>query len=254
MWSVDALIAEIAVRRPHFIAMSRLLADRAYRVSQLRDWLAAEPAYGALTADDIETLSNDPPLPFFILFEAMQQPQAEGLHLGPLGSIIVSEVIFGALADDPRLGRTGAASLAEAARRISANIIRQMFLQKFPKSNAWINWSSSPPKSATCSRPCPHFCEAELFRLTQPGGVKTCAIERLQVTNHERWGKLVKTWATGKNYLDDDNDYPLPETMDEFKEQLAKAQVFATVPDRFKQIKFVASGAGYDHWCGCRRR
>ena len=27
-------------------------------------------------------------------------------------------------------------------------------------------------------------------------------IERLQVTNHERWGKLVKTWATGTNYLD----------------------------------------------------
>ena len=28
LWSVDALIAEIAVRRPHFISMSRLLADR----------------------------------------------------------------------------------------------------------------------------------------------------------------------------------------------------------------------------------
>ena len=27
--------------------------------------------------------------------------------------------------------------------------------------------------------------------------------------------------------------------MDEFKEQLAKAQVFATVPDRFKHITFV---------------
>ena len=26
-------------------------------------------------------------------------------------------------------------------------------------------------------------------------------IERLQVTNHERWGNLVKTWATGNNYL-----------------------------------------------------
>ena len=64
-------------------------------------------------------------------------------------------------------------------------------------------------------------------------------IERLQVTNHERWGKLVKTWATGTNYLDDDNVYPLPETMEEFKEQLAKAQVFATVPDRFKNIRFV---------------
>src|SRR5258708_8283608 len=66
-------------------------------------------------------------------------------------------------------------------------------------------------------------------------------IERLQVTNHERWGLLVKTWATGQNYLDDDNAYPLPSTMDEFKEQLAKAQVFATVPDRFKQIQFVSS-------------
>src|SRR5258708_13034868 len=66
-------------------------------------------------------------------------------------------------------------------------------------------------------------------------------IERLQVTNHERWGLLVKTWATGNNYLEDENEYPLPETMDEFKEQLAKAQVFATVPERFTQIKFVSS-------------
>lgn len=66
-------------------------------------------------------------------------------------------------------------------------------------------------------------------------------IERLQVTNHERWGNLVKTWATGVNYLGDDHSYPVPQTMDEFKEQLAKAQVFATVPERFKNIKFVSS-------------
>ena len=138
MWSVDALIAEIGNRSPHFIAMSRLLADRDYRVNQLasggallgalrrfcgggffffffffrlladrdyrvnqlREWLVSARAYGALTDEDIETLSNDPPLPFFILFEAMQQ--TEGLQLGLLGSIIVSEVIFGALASDPR--------------------------------------------------------------------------------------------------------------------------------------------------------
>jgi len=66
-------------------------------------------------------------------------------------------------------------------------------------------------------------------------------IERLQITNHERWGKLVKTWSTGKNYLDDDNEYPVPTTVAEFKEQLAKAQVFATVPERFKNIQFVTS-------------
>ena len=118
MWSVDALIAEIAARKPHFIAMSRLLADRAYRISQLREWLASAPAYGALTTEDIETLSNDPPLPFFVLFEAMRQPEAEGLRLGPLGSIIVSEVIFGALAGDPRSssGGTLTGQLADLSR------------------------------------------------------------------------------------------------------------------------------------------
>lgn len=66
-------------------------------------------------------------------------------------------------------------------------------------------------------------------------------IERLQITNHERWGKLVKSWSTGKNYLEDDNEYPVPTSMEEFKEQLAKAQVFATVPERFKHIQFVTS-------------
>ena len=66
-------------------------------------------------------------------------------------------------------------------------------------------------------------------------------LERMQVTNHERWGNLVKTWATGVNYLGDENQYPIPQTMDEFKEQLSKAQVFATVPERFTKIEFVSS-------------
>ena len=39
---------------------------------------------------------------------------------------------------------------------------------------------------------------------------------------------------------------PSRTTIDEFKEQLAKAQVFMTVPERFTQIKFVASGHRYD--------
>jgi hypothetical protein len=120
LWSVDALIAEIAIRRPHFVSMSQLLADRSYRVSQIRAWLASEPAYGGLTSDDIETLAEDPPLPFFILFEAMQQPRAEGLCLGPLGSIIVSEVIFGALANDGFPIASSSDSLATALAGISA--------------------------------------------------------------------------------------------------------------------------------------
>jgi hypothetical protein len=73
-----------------------------------------------LTAEDIETLSNDPPLPFFILFEAMQQAHAEGLCLGILGSIIVADVIFGVLASNPRPFRDGTGSLFDALADLSA--------------------------------------------------------------------------------------------------------------------------------------
>lgn len=128
MWSVDALIAEIGERRPQLIATSRLLADRAYRVDQLRVWLASGHAYGALKPEDIETLSNDPPLPFFVLFEAMQQ--TEGLKLGLLGSIIVSEVIFGALAGDPR--SSGGDALATQLADLSREYYPANFFQEVP--------------------------------------------------------------------------------------------------------------------------
>ena len=106
------------------------LADRGYRVGMLREWLVAAPTYGTLSAADIETLSNDPPLPFFILFEAMQQPQAAGMRLGPLGSIIASEVIFGALACDPR--STDGNSLAERLASISREYYPANLLQEIP--------------------------------------------------------------------------------------------------------------------------
>jgi hypothetical protein len=67
------------------------------------------------------------------------------------------------------------------------------------------------------------------------------AIDRLRVTNHESWGRLVKTWATGKNYVGDGNEYPVPTTIEEFKEQLATAQVFANVPEWAQRIRFVSS-------------
>jgi Animal haem peroxidase len=127
MWSVDALIAEIGDRRPHLIAMSRLLADRAYRVDQLREWLVSSQTYGALTEEDVETLSNDPPLPFFVLFEAMQQ--TEGLRLGLLGSIIVSEVRFGALASDPQ---PAGGPLADQLDLISREFYLANVLQDIP--------------------------------------------------------------------------------------------------------------------------
>src|SRR6201996_6275460 len=120
MWSVDALIAEIGRRRPQLVGASRLLSDRGYRVSQIREWLASQAAYSPLTINDIETLANDPPLPLFIWVEEMRQQGWEGLRLGPLGSIIVAEVIFGALERATVPATVGADSLRDALAAISA--------------------------------------------------------------------------------------------------------------------------------------
>ena len=133
LWSVNALVTEIGAKCPQLIGASRLLADRPYRINQIREWLASETAYGDLTAEDIETISEDPPLPFFILFEAMQQPQAEGLCLGPLGSIIVSEVIFGALADNQLPASRGAGSLTEALAAVCAEYFPTNVLAAVPE-------------------------------------------------------------------------------------------------------------------------
>ena len=155
MWSVDALIAEIAARRPHFIAMSRLLFDRDYRVTQLREWLAAAPAYGKLTNEDIETLSNDPPLPFFILFEAMQQHGAEGLRLGPLGSIMVSEVIFGALAGDLR--SSSGDSLTDQLAELSREHYPANFFESIPDISSMAQLVELTAEIAELKRAVPAF-------------------------------------------------------------------------------------------------
>ena len=62
----------------------------------------------ALEPRDVNDLVCDPPLAFFVLFEAAHSdsgltPVAAGggRHLGPLGSIIVAETIFGALRNHP---------------------------------------------------------------------------------------------------------------------------------------------------------
>ena len=153
IWSVDALIAEIGNRRPELIAASRLLTDRAYRVDQLREWLVSGQAYGALTDEDIETLSNEPPLPFFILFEAMQQ--TEGLQLGLLGSIIVSETIFGALASDPQ--SAGGGALADQLNLISREFYLTNVLREIPEISSMAQLAEFTTEIADLRQAVPAF-------------------------------------------------------------------------------------------------
>jgi hypothetical protein len=72
-------------------------------VAKLTAWLdeTADPTGVSeqFEAGDIEAIVDDPPLPFFVLFEA--DVKHDGLRLGPLASIIVAEAIVGAMMRSP---------------------------------------------------------------------------------------------------------------------------------------------------------
>lgn len=56
----------------------------------------------------------------------------------------------------------------------------------------------------------------------------------------ENFGRLVKTWATGNNtYLQDGNSYPVPQSLQELKDQMRTANA-GTVPDSFTTVRFVS--------------
>lgn len=65
------------------------------------------------------------------------------------------------------------------------------------------------------------------------------AIEPVRIKDFEKWGMLVKTWATGRNYFEDGNQYPVPLSLSEFNAQLKMAGVEALIPDRIKAVQFV---------------
>ena len=104
LWSVPALIARIKNGSPQLAGLmdqNELLADASARREAISDWLTESNAI-AFDPAALALLSNDPPLGFFVLFEAAQQQPAPGEHLGLLGSIIVGDVIFSLLQNPPR--------------------------------------------------------------------------------------------------------------------------------------------------------
>jgi hypothetical protein len=98
LWSVPALCEELR----SLLDINTIVPDFAVWRAPLREWLGRPPT--TLSNDDINTLTDDPPLPFFIMFEAAH-PIVNGVptsldggrHLGPVGSIIIAETVFGAL-------------------------------------------------------------------------------------------------------------------------------------------------------------
>ena len=55
--------------------------------------------------------------------------------------------------------------------------------------------------------------------------------QQVKLANYEAFGEMVKAWAKGSQ--------PIPADLDALKQQLAAAQVGATIPDRITKVKFV---------------
>ncbi len=98
MRSVDSLIRHICVAgRPS----SELILNSEFRKKAILHWLArqsqalAADGHAVLSGEEHEHLAKDPPLFFFILFEAAHEERGE--RLGILGSTILAEVFFAAL-------------------------------------------------------------------------------------------------------------------------------------------------------------
>jgi hypothetical protein len=125
LWSAPAMMRRLAAEpRLANIFRQAKLADPAFRTSALQKWLRETTLGGdfRLDPEEIATLAEDPPLPFFLMFEAMNDPDSRGLRLGPLGSVIVAAVIFGILNGDP-LTPPDKVSLEDQLRCLEANVL-----------------------------------------------------------------------------------------------------------------------------------
>ena len=113
-WSVPALAAELRVQRPSLAELSPLVLDDRERAREIRDWLGRHRLANGLHEEEIDYLASDPPLAFYVLFEAARE--MGGRCLGTLGSLILAETLYRALGarqpDRPTQG-TGASSAFE---------------------------------------------------------------------------------------------------------------------------------------------
>jgi hypothetical protein len=95
LWSVHALAAELRRRVPQAANLSPLLSDDALRQAALTNFLCQHQDTTGLSDDEVVELAVDPPLMFYVMFEAAHEMQ--GRRLGVLGSLLVAETLYKAL-------------------------------------------------------------------------------------------------------------------------------------------------------------
>lgn len=113
MWSVAPLIEALhdryAEQKLHGLAALMKPYPSLWR-DRIRDWLLTQPELDLghkITPAEADLIANDPPLAFFVQFEAAVDPVGAGIsrktgqHLGPLGSAIIAETVYAMLLAQP---------------------------------------------------------------------------------------------------------------------------------------------------------
>lgn len=131
LWSVPALIRRLSESQSPLAKLfpKWRLAKDADREAALRNWLSGRGVQW--TKAELDTLAKDPPLPFFLMFEALKDGKGE--RFGLLGSIIVAEAIFGILDRDPIVPRDPLAPLDKALEALGRDVFDGPWLPAFPK-------------------------------------------------------------------------------------------------------------------------
>jgi hypothetical protein len=100
VWSVPKLIDELRNKKPE---LAQFLPAYDGLVPGLTTWLKttgrADGISEQLEPEDVAAIAQDPPLPFFVLYEAHAGHNGE--RLGVLGSIIIAETMVGAMVKYP---------------------------------------------------------------------------------------------------------------------------------------------------------
>jgi hypothetical protein len=109
-WSVGHLVDRLRESHGPLLEKSEFLSGSSNSSSRpwatpIAQWLTerSEGTHGTefkLSTEEIQALANDPPIPFFVRFEAGLDSGNGGERLGILGSIVVADVIYGVLRHD----------------------------------------------------------------------------------------------------------------------------------------------------------
>ena len=125
-WSIRGLIEQIWPTHGELLNLSDLYRRHSDTgdwpwTCALRSWLTPRSKNTGyeFSDDDVTTLARDPPIPFFVRYEAFHESQ--GCQLGILGSIVIADVFFGIFKHDKVMGIESSGTLSDQLSQLSAD-------------------------------------------------------------------------------------------------------------------------------------